>query len=109
MDTELNEKQYVQNHEVDEWITSLYTENATFDIEFEGKLLKFKKRMPLELAFKIREQNKGEDQLYSMIAILSVTPVLKPDQIKKLPQDAIKAIQEKLEIYFTPEKNNVGE
>ncbi len=101
MDTELK---YIRNDEVDKWIDSLYKDNATFDIEFEGRKLKFNKRMSLELAFRIREQNEEKEQLYTMIAILSVQPKLSKKQAAKLPQDLLSLIQIKLEEFFPQKK-----
>lgn len=103
MDSELNKekiKRYVQNDEVDEWINSLYKKNATFELEFEGNYLKFKKRIPMSLAFEISKIKGQDNQLYAMINVLSLQPKLSVNQAKKLPQDLLTKLKDIFEEIF---------
>ncbi|MHA1542815.1 MAG: hypothetical protein ACTSQH_07545 [Candidatus Hodarchaeales archaeon] len=104
MDTQLNEKkiekEYVQNDEIDDWINSLYSVNATFEVEFEGKYLKFNKRIPMSVAFEISKIQGQDNQLYKMIEVLSLQPKINQRQAKKLPQDILLKLKTEFEIIF---------
>ncbi len=97
--TNENEK-ILQNNQVDQWIDSLYKGNdIIFEVEFEGKVLKFKKRFPVGVAFQMQKKPQ-EEQLYQLIAILSVQPTLTEAQAKLLPQDFVTIFGKKLKEFF---------
>lgn len=100
MDSQLEEKKYVQNHEIDQWIEDLYKTNATFEVKFDGMYLKFNKRIPMSVAFEISKLPGQDSQLYNMIAVLSLQPKFTIAQAKRLPQDLLLVLKKKFEEIF---------
>lgn len=93
----------LNNNEVDSWIESLYAGNdSTFTVEFAGKSLVFKKRFPTKIAFQMQGL-KQEQQMYCLIAMLSVQPVITEAQAAKLPQDFLMEFAVKVKEFFDPD------
>lgn len=82
---------------VDEWINSLYKEDNEFQIEYRGKTLSFMKRFATAIAFQMKDKPE-EEQVFTLIAMLSKNPKFTLEQARKLPQDLVALIASEIQI-----------
>ena len=92
----------IKQEEVDEWINSLYEDDATFTVPFAGKELVFKKRIPMSVLTAVAKKPVDE-QNAELFALLSENPRFSVKQVKRLPQDLILLVMTEMKPYLPTE------